>query len=286
MDVVIVTGLSGVGKSSAANALEDLGYYCIDNMPPKLIPQFTELASHSQDISKIAVVTDARGGNMFKGIFKCMDKLDAEKTDYKIVFLDCNNEVLLHRFKANRRKHPLAVGEYQDMSVLIDDERKLLAPIREMADYIVDTSNLTSAQLRERIVKLFSDDGRSAFSVTVMSFGFKYGIPPESDLVLDVRCLDNPFYIEALKNLTGLDSPVQKFIESSDDAKAMFEKYTDFLSLSIPLYQNEGKNELIISVGCTGGKHRSVFFAEKITAFAKSKGYNASVLHRDIAKLI
>lgn len=286
MEVIIVTGLSGAGKSSAANALEDLGFYCIDNMPPKLIPQFTELASHSQDIDKIAVVTDARGGNLFKGIFKCMDKLDAEHIDYKILFLDCNNDILSHRFKANRRKHPLALGEYQDIDILIEDERKLLAPIREMADYIIDTSNFTSAQLRERIVKIFSNDDHAAFSITVISFGFKYGIPTESDLVLDVRCLDNPYYIESLKNLTGLDEPVQKFIESSDYALDMLAKYTDFLSLSIPLYKDEGKNELIISVGCTGGKHRSVFFAEKLLAFAKDKGYSASVLHRDITKLI
>lgn len=287
MEVVIVTGMSGSGKSSAADALEDLGFYCIDNMPPKLIPQFTELAKRSNDIDKIAVVTDARGGNLFKGIFKCVDKLAAENIKCRILFLDCKNEVLARRFKENRRKHPLATDEeHQDIDMLINDERKLLAPVHEISDYVIDTTNFNKAQLRSRMVRLFSNDGHVGFTVTVISFGFKYGLPTESDLVLDVRCLDNPFYIDTLKNLTGLDKPVQDFIASSQDAMPMLEKYCDFLSLAIPLYQNEGKNELIISVGCTGGKHRSVFFAEKIKDFAKEKGFDSSVMHRDINKAI
>lgn len=286
MEVVIVTGLSGAGKSSAANVFEDLGYYCMDNIPPKLIPQFAELALSSKEITKIAVVTDVRSGDMFKDIFKCMDMLSADGINYKVLFLDSSEDVLAKRFKANRRRHPLADSEYCEINHLIQTERKLLDPIRLSADYIIDTSNLPSNKLRERIVNLFSSNSSSSLSVTVMSFGFKYGLPAEADLVLDVRCLDNPFYVESLKNKTGLDKEVRDFVLSADNTHGMLERYISFLDFSIPLYQSEGKNELIIAIGCTGGKHRSVVFTEKITAFITSKGYEAAAIHRDIHKLI
>lgn len=284
MEVIILTGMSGAGKSRAANVLEDIGYYCIDNLPPELIPTFVELAARSQEISKVAVVTDIRGGNLFSGFFDCVDQLNAKGISHTILFLDCSDEALARRHKETRRRHPLATAEYQELEHLIADERKLLSPIREIADHVVDTTYLKTTQLRERIVALLGSRSKKDFSVTVMSFGFKYGLPSESDLVLDVRCLDNPFYVDELKPLTGLDKAVIDYIEGSPDSLELLRRYNDFLVFALPLYRAEGKNELIVSVGCTGGQHRSVYFAERIRSFAAAAGYDAIAVHRDISK--
>ena len=284
MEVIILTGMSGAGKSRAANVLEDIGYYCIDNLPPELIPTFVELAARSQEISKVAVVTDIRGGNLFSGFFDCVDQLNAKGISHTILFLDCSDEALARRYKETRRRHPLATAKYQELEHLIADERKLLSPIREIADHVVDTTYLKTTQLRERIVALLGSRSKKDFSVTVMSFGFKYGLPSESDLVLDVRCLDNPFYVDELKPLTGLDKAVIDYIEGSPDSLELLRRYNDFLVFALPLYRAEGKNELIVSVGCTGGQHRSVYFAERIRSFAAAAGYDAIAVHRDISK--
>ncbi|HIV19388.1 MAG TPA: RNase adapter RapZ [Candidatus Merdivicinus intestinigallinarum] len=285
MDFLIVTGLSGSGKSRAVDALEDIGFYCVDNMPPQLISKVAEicLAGNSQ-INRIAIVTDLRGGDMFYGLFEQLDELKDKGLEYKLLFLDASNQELVRRYKETRRRHPLADVVKGGLEEAIRNERILLKPARERADYIIDTTHLSANELKQRMNNIFLDNIRNSMLVNVMSFGFKYGVPAEADLVFDVRCLPNPFYVDDLKPKTGLDEEVRNYVMDSEDSRKLLEKLKDLISFLIPLYQKEGKTQLMIGVGCTGGKHRSVTFAELIYQYLSDQNHNVRVLHRDIAK--
>lgn len=284
MDFIIVTGLSGAGKSRAVHALEDIGFYCMDNIPPKLIPAFYDLCTQAREaLAHVAVVTDIRGGDMFSSLFETLDLMEKESKPYKILFLDASDTVLRNRFKETRRKHPLS-----DASTGLDQavrrEREILRPVRERADYIIDTSLLSPAQLKERISSLFLGDASAALRIHCMSFGFKFGMPPEADLVFDLRCLPNPYYVEALRHQTGLDAPVRDYVLQWEQTQGYIKRMLDLLDYSIPLYCNEGKSQLVIAIGCTGGHHRSVTVAQLLYEHLLEQGLRASVNHRDIQK--
>lgn len=285
MEFLIVTGLSGAGKSRAVDALEDIGFYCVDNIPPKLIPTFYDLcAKAGNTFSRVAVVTDIRGGDMFSSLFETLDDLKNEDKHYRILFLDANDYVLINRFKETRRKHPLAENNLGSLEQAVKLEREILRPVREKADYIIDTSFLSPAQLKERISNLFLGDSLQALMVHCVSFGFKYGIPTEADLVFDVRCLPNPFYIEELKHLTGLDEPVYSYVMKWEQTKGVVQRLISLIDYMLPLYCDEGKSQLVIAIGCTGGKHRSVALAQLLYDHLLENGHRTSVNHRDIQK--
>lgn len=284
MELLIVTGMSGAGKSQAANALEDIGFYCVDNIPPTIIPHFVDLASNSnEELKRIAVVTDVRGGNMFSEITEVLNDLRNKNIEFKILFLDASDDVLIHRYKENRRKHPL-VSDGVALSEAVKNEREMLLKIRNNADYIVDTSYISIAQLRVMLSDTFCGSVSKVMKVQCKSFGFKYGVDTEADLVFDVRCLPNPFYIEDLKHKTGLEREVQDYVMNSSESKEFLERLISFLDSAVPLYAKEGKSQLTIAIGCTGGKHRSVTFAELICEHLKENKFNCVTVHRDIQK--
>ncbi len=286
MEFVVVTGMSGAGKSRAISAMEDIGFYCVDNIPPQLIPTFHQLCrSAKQPFSRVAVVTDIRGGDMFNTLFDSLEQLRNERMDYKILFLDAADFVLSNRFKETRRKHPLADSYMGSLEQAVKLEREVLRPVRERADFIIDTSFLSPAQLKERISSLFLGNASDALMIHCVSFGFKYGVPAESDLVFDVRCLPNPFYVEELKNLTGLDEPVRSYVMRWEQTKGFVQRLISLIDYMLPLYCDEGKSQLMISIGCTGGKHRSVTLAQLLYNHLVEAGRRASVNHRDIRKL-
>lgn len=284
MEFVIVTGISGSGKSSAVKVLEDIGFFCIDNMPPQLIPNFAAMCNENSEISKVAIVTDIRGGAMFFKLSECIAKLHIAGIDIKVLFLEASKEVLMKRYKETRRKHPLDEVSNGDISKAIDAEIELLREIREDADYIVDSSFLSSGQLKEQIADLFLDKPTDRMMVSCMSFGFKYGVPGEADLVFDVRCLPNPFYLPELKHKTGRDAEVRDYVMSFEQSRVLRDKLFDMIEFLLPHYVAEGKSRLVIAFGCTGGKHRSVTFAELTAAFLKEKECKVKILHRDIEK--
>ncbi|MGI5857256.1 MAG: RNase adapter RapZ [Candidatus Merdivicinus sp.] len=285
MDFLIVTGLSGAGKSRAVDALEDIGFYCVDNMPPQLISKVAEicLAGNSK-ISRVAVVTDMRGGDMFYGLFEELDEMRDKGLTYKLLFLDASDAELIRRYKETRRRHPLAGLVSGGIAEAIRNERVLLRPARERADYVIDTTHLSANELKQRMNNIFLDSIQNSMLINVMSFGFKYGSPSEADLVFDVRCLPNPFYVDELKNKTGLDAEVRDYVMKSPNSEELLSKLRDLVGFLVPLYQKEGKSQLMIGVGCTGGKHRSVTFAELLYQFLSEQGYNVRVVHRDISK--
>ena len=285
MEFVIVTGLSGAGKSRAVDALEDIGFYCVDNMPPKLLPKFAELCLQSKEtLSRVAIVIDARGGELFDDLTESLDELKRQGGDYTLLFLECDDQVLARRYKETRRKHPLAAANGGSVIKAIEMERALLKSARSRTDYLIDTSHLSSAQLKERITTLFMGDTSKAMLIQCMSFGFKYGQPKEADIVFDVRCLPNPFYIPELKNKTGLDKEVVEYIMQFEEAHGLLQRMEDLVGYALPLYVKEGKSQLTIAVGCTGGKHRSIAFAEMLAAFVKKLGYHPVVEHRDVQR--
>lgn len=284
MEFVIVTGLSGAGKSRAINAFEDIGFYCIDNIPPALIRNFAELCENNPNLEKVAVVTDSRGGLFFNELNKVLNDLDSQKINYKILFLDASVEVLVNRFKETRRKHPLINSCGGSVERAVEAEIDLLKNIRAKSDYIIDTSRLSTSQLKERIVSIFSENPTDTINAICMSFGFKYGPAIEADLMFDVRCLPNPFYVDELRYKTGLDNEVKRYVLDKPTASELLKKLLDLIDYLIPLYIKEGKSSLVIAIGCTGGKHRSVTFAEEIHKHLLEKGYISSVNHRDIEK--
>lgn len=285
VELLIVTGMSGAGKSQAANALEDMGFYCVDNIPPAIIPSFVELSSRSgNELGKMAIVTDVRGGNLFKEITDVLEDLKLKNVNYKILFLDASNEILIRRYKENRRKHPLSSGENLSLSGAVQKERQMLEKIRSSADFVVDTSYISISQLKEKLSNIFFETVGSVLKIQCKSFGFKYGTDLEADLVIDVRCLPNPFYIEELKEKTGLEEQVRDYVMESDESRDFYKKLVDFIDCAVPLYAKEGKSQLVIAFGCTGGKHRSVTFAELISAHLKEKKFNCITAHRDIQK--
>lgn len=284
MELLIVTGMSGAGKSQAANALEDIGYFCVDNIPPAIIPSFVELSARSGDeLNKIALVTDARGGNMFSEISDVLEDLEARNINFKILYLDAVDEILIRRYKENRRKHPLADGDIP-LSAAVEKERQMLEKIRSTADYVIDTSYISNPQLKEKLSSIFFGSLSNVLKIQCKSFGFKYGSDSEADLVVDVRCLPNPFYVEDLKHKTGLEKEVRDYVMQSEDSKLFFGKMVDFIDFSVPLYAKEGKSQLTVAFGCTGGKHRSVTFAELIGKHLREQGYDCVTVHRDIQK--
>ena len=261
-ELIIITGMSGAGKTLAIQSFEDLGFYCIDNLPPALLPTFLNLMKQSKkEISRIAAVMDLRGGDFFSSLIDALDRIEREDlVATKILFLDADDETLVRRYKETRRSHPLAENGLPLMGIKY--ERELLAEVKERAQFIYNTSSMKPRELRQRIIAQFSDVDSRTFTVNVMSFGFKHGMPIDADLVFDVRFLPNPYYVESLRSKTGLDEDVSSYVLKYDETKALIEKLMDLFEYMIPLYQKEGKTQLVIAFGCTGGQHRSVTLAE------------------------
>ncbi len=286
MELLIVTGMSGSGKSAVTDALEDLGYFCADNMPPALIPTIAQFINTSRDSGqKIATVTDIRvGENTLKDFQSAFETLKSMNYQYKILFVDAADDVIIRRYKETRRKHPLLEQCDGSLALSVAKERECLLNIRAIADYTIDTSKTTVSECKQRVNELFLENPESAIKICCMSFGFKYGIPNDADLVFDVRCLPNPFYIPALKYRTGLEKDVSDFVMKFEQSKILLKKLKDLIEYSVPLYRQEGKSQLVIAVGCTGGRHRSVCFAEQIKESLSALGNSVSIKHRDIEK--
>lgn len=285
MDFVIVTGMSGAGKTRAMHALEDIGFLCVDNLPPELIPVFYELCEKSGDFrNRIAVVTDTRGGELFKSFFSATETLKRQQKPYKILFLDCSDSVLVKRFKETRRKHPLVDDMNGSLEQAVKLEREMLKPMKASSDYVIDTAGVSPAQLKDRISRLFLSAAQNSMAVQCISFGFKYGIPMESDLLFDVRCLPNPYYDEILRPMTGLDQPIIDFVMEKEETQNFLKRYIDMIDYLLPLYAKEGKSQLVISIGCTGGHHRSVVLAHHTSEYLKKQGIRTGITHRDMKK--
>lgn len=285
LDFVVITGMSGAGKSQAANAFEDNGYFCIDNIPPILIPSIIDLGMRSNEkISKIAVTTDLRGGEMFNEIEPTLNLIKERGINPCVLFLDASNDELMRRFSENRRVHPLATKLNLSLENAIEQERKMLSNIYNLADYSIDTTYISNKQLKQRINDIFSGKNGTHTTIQCMSFGFKYGTPRDADLIFDVRCLPNPYYVNELRELTGKDKAIADYVMDYPQSRELIKKITDFFDFTIPLYEEEGKGQIVIAIGCTGGRHRSVLFAELLYKHLKEKNYNISINHRDIEK--
>ncbi len=284
MKYVILTGMSGAGKSSVLKFFEDIGYFCVDNLPPSLIPKFIELCDKpGTEIEKVAIGIDIRGGKLFDDFFTYLSEMKNENHSFEILFLDCSDEVLLKRYKETRRRHPLAKGERLITGIV--RERELLSDIRRKSDYIIDTSHILSRQLKQKINDIFIENKEfNSLMINILSFGFKYGTPSDADLVFDVRFLPNPFYIEELKHLTGNDMSVHDYVMKYEESNIFLEKLLDMINFLIPNYIKEGKNQLVIAIGCTGGKHRSVTLANELYNELNKLEYSTIITHRDIDK--
>lgn len=285
MKFLIVSGMSGAGKSKAASILEDFGFYCVDNMPVALIPNFAEICMANQGkYEKVALVTDVRGGETFDKLFESLSKLEQMGCPYEILFVEASPETIVHRYKESRRKHPLSSG-FMPIEEAVRNERQVLKSVRDRANYIIDTTALSTAKLRDQLRKLFaSGEPAAQISVNVVSFGYKYGIPIEADLVLDVRFLPNPFYIDELRHKCGLDQEVYDFVFQFQQTQDFMKYLERLIAFLLPLYNEEGKSVLVIAVGCTGGQHRSVAVTKALAEFIRRKGYQASESHRDMTR--
>ena len=283
MRFVIVTGMSGGGKSTAQKILEDAGFYCVDNLPVSLIEKFVELiAMPNSEITKVALGLDVRADQSFEDATRILEQLKQKGYQFEILFMDANESALIKRYKESRRNHPLS--EDGRLEEGVRKERKILEKIRKNADYVIDTSNLLKRELKEELDRIFVQNKEyNSLMVTVMSFGFKYGIPADADLVFDVRFLPNPYYIEDLKPLTGNDKPVSDYVMNAEESHIFLDKLTDMVQFLIPNYVKEGKNRLVIAIGCTGGQHRSVTLANELYTRIKDQGnYGIKLYHRDI----
>lgn len=282
MYFLIVSGMSGAGKSRAAASLEDLGFYCVDNLPIALIPRFAEIClAATERYDRVALVTDVRTGGDFEQLFGSLDSIRDMGCDYRILFLNTETQTLIRRFKETRRKHPL-MDKATGMTAAIEKERELLSALYKRADFVVDTTTLSAAGLRERMLALFSGaDSANIFEVMVQSFGFKYGIPTESDLVFDVRFLPNPYYEMSLREKNGTDSDVRDYVFQGGTADALMAHLQSLIDFLLPRYMAEGKSSIVISVGCTGGKHRSVAIAEALSRHIREKEFSVVTMHRD-----
>ncbi len=282
MRIVIVTGMSGAGKSTVLKMFEDIGYYCVDNMPIALVEKFVELAvAGNSDLKNIALGVDIRSGQAFAGFDAVLEHMSNAGVKYEILFLDCADAVLVKRYKETRRSHPLAVGDRIDKGIAL--EREALEFLKKKSDYIIDTSSLLTRDLRQEIERIFVQNEKyNNLFVTILSFGFKYGIPADADLVFDVRFLPNPYYVEELKPLTGNDKPIQDYVMGCPQAVEFMDKLEDMINFLIPNYILEGKNSLVIAIGCTGGKHRSVTLANELYRRLSDKDYGIKIEHRDI----
>lgn len=285
VDFIIVSGLSGAGKSQVASLLEDLGFYCVDNLPvPLMVPMARLCMASPGKYERVALVTDIRGGQTFDGLFSALDELKSLECDYKILFVEASQETIIKRYKETRRSHPLAKGG-RTLTQAVEQERTALEPVRRRAEYIVDTTALSSGKLRGEVLRLLGHRAAAPeMTVSVTSFGFKFGIPIEADLVFDVRCLPNPFYIAGLREQTGLDDGVRDFLRGYQQTADLVSHLEDLMGFLLPLYVEEGKTALVIGVGCTGGQHRSVYVTRALAEFIRRKGYNASENHRDMTR--
>lgn len=282
-ELIIVTGVSGAGKSSAMGFLEDVGYYCIDNMPPLLLSTFISLISNRDDYKKVAIVVDVRSSEVFEDFIKSINDASEEYGyDVKIVYLDIKTHVALKRYKLTRRKHPYADRFNGDIAAAIAYEKEILAPLRLRADFVIDTSDLAQNQLRTRLSEILLGSDKDMMNIHVMSFGFKHGIPSEADFVIDVRCLPNPYWVESLRSKTGLDKEVKDYVFSFKESKELLDKLIDLLDFLNPLYIKEGKSQIVFAIGCTGGNHRSVAIAEAVKTHFETRWDNVTVNHRDI----
>lgn len=281
MHLVIVTGLSGAGKTQALRYLEDMDYFCVDNLPTQLLPKFAEVGQ-AAGLDRVAVVMDVRSGNLMGDLYEVLYSLKDYGCTYEIVFFEADEDVLIKRYKETRRAHPLQKqGELVNQA--IEQERRMLSPLRDNANRIVDTSNYTLKELRSSLERIFGQKaGAGQLAITVMSFGFKYGVPQEADLIFDVRFLSNPFYIDSLRAHTGREKAVREYVMDLPMTKPFLDKYIEILRMVMPGYVNEGKNQLVIAIGCTGGQHRSVVIAEAIYAALKEDGALVSITHRDM----
>ncbi len=283
MKFVIVTGMSGSGKSKAMEFLEDIGYYCIDNVPPMLLSDFIRLFSKANNVSNnVALGIDIRGGELYADLNKAYNDLKEMNIDCRVLFLDASDHVLQSRYKETRRKHPLLDNCNGMLVDAIATERTLITPVRIISDYYIDTSNIMPSELKSQINRLFLSEPNKGISIMCVSYGTKNGNFDSADLNFDVRCLPNPFYVPELKKKTGLDSDVYEYVFNNDTARSLLSKLTDLIDFLIPLYIKEGKTQLVIGFGCTGGQHRSVSFARAIHDHLLEEGYDVSVRHRDI----
>lgn len=282
MKLIIVSGLSGAGRTQAIRFFEDYGYFCVDNMPPALIPKFTELCGAAdKKIDKVAMVVDIRGREFFNDLFKSLKKVTDMGYKYEILFLEASDQALIKRYKETRRNHPLAPNDRIING--IREERKLLAEVKQRATHVIDTSNLLTRQLREELQKIYMTGEKfEGMIINVVSFGFKYGLPMDADLVFDVRFLPNPYYIDELKKFSGNDDAVKNYVMKWDAAKEFIKRTSELLEFLIPNYIKEGKTQLVIAIGCTGGRHRSVTIANALYESLKANGHTTLISHRDI----
>lgn len=284
MRCVILTGMSGSGKSTALKMIEDMGYFCVGNLPISLVESVVQLAENDPELDKIAINVDVRSGQNIGDLNAVLDRLKEHGKSFEMLFLECEDSVIIKRYKETRRSHPLAEGERVDKGIAM--ERRLVETIKRRADYILDTSQLLTRELQAELKKIFvSNQDYNNLYITVLSFGFKYGIPTDADLVFDVRFLPNPYYVEELRPLTGLDVPIQDFVHASPQYHIFLDKLEDMIQFLIPNYISEGKNQLVIGIGCTGGKHRSVTLAQGLYGrLGAQKNYGLRIEHRDIER--
>ena len=287
MEFVIISGMSGAGKTSALHIMEDIGYCCVDNIPTSLLQTLYKLCKDSSDkaMKRVAVVVDVRGNGDYEVMYDDLENFKKNNEGVSILYIDAKVDSLIVRYKETRRRHPLT-ERLKDGSVAaaVKEEQRLLVPVKTLADYSIDTTFMSIKQLRERIISMFLENSSNSIMITFMSFGFKYGIPLESDLIIDVRCLPNPFYIAELKEHTGLEKCIQDYVLDSEETQEFVKRLIDWLDYSLPLYLKEGKSELVVGIGCTGGKHRSVTIAGLLDNYFMEKGYKCIVQHRDVKK--
>ncbi len=285
MDLLIVSGMSGSGKSTAMNALEDLGYFCIDNFPASLLPYISKVVQNYKALNQhVAITLDIRSLEVLDDIPGVFEMLDEEIVNYQTIFLDSGNEVLLRRFKETRRNHPLMSSKRVDLERGIELEREYMADVKNVSDYIIDTSMDGTAQLKQKINLLFGDGVKEKLQLNLVSFGFKHGMLQDADLLFDVRCLSNPYYVPELRHKTGLDQEVRDYVMGAEVAQGLFKHIEDYLKYSLPLYKLEGKSQLVVGIACTGGKHRSVTFAKLLGEALENEDVLIQVHHRDILR--
>lgn len=284
MECIIITGMSGAGKTTTLKIFEDMGYFCVDNLPISLIPKFIELCDKpNSEIKRVALGIDIRGGKIFQDFFDYISKMGNNTVSFKILFLDCLDKIILKRYKETRRNHPLSMEDRLINGIL--KERKILADIKKNSDYIIDTSYLLTRELKLKINDIFiKNENFESIIINILSFGFKYGVPSDIDLVFDVRFLPNPFYIDDLKLKTGNDKLVNDYVMKFEESKIFLDKLIDMVKFLIPNYIKEGKNRLVIGIGCTGGKHRSVTLANQLFYALESFKHNIFICHRDVDK--
>ncbi|MHB0997584.1 MAG: RNase adapter RapZ [Elusimicrobiales bacterium] len=278
--IFIVTGMSGAGKSQALKSLEDLGFYCIDNLPIALLPQFAALVGDRRYLKNVALGIDIREGRFFKDFVRALDNLGKLGLDYKLVFLDASDEVLMQRFSETRHRHPLG----KNIASAVKEERRLLTELKARSNKVIDTSKLTLGELKEMLSGMMELRRTAEMKLSVLSFGFKYGIPLDADLVMDVRFLPNPYYLPSLRKKTGLDASVGNYLKTKPGFRNFLKGYTDQVKALLPLYIKEGKSYLTIAIGCTGGRHRSVYTASEMAKRLAAGGFSVSEYHRDIRK--